>query len=189
MSYKMSIYQYISATPRGKIICTRQVLHLGTRAAVDQAMYRMVKSKVLIRLARGVFIRAGSKIPSAVAIAKAKAKAFGRSLTSHGEALADTMGLATKLFPRPRYANSAGTSSFGSIQGRTFFASKCDRKRHLKETEEGQTIRAFWHLGKAHFQAIARHIPRLLKPDLIEKIALQAAWMPYWMSDEFYELT
>jgi hypothetical protein len=186
MSSSLSVKLYISDTPFDKIITTREVLHLGTRTAVDQTLYRLVKCAELIRLARGVFVRAGSAIPPALAIVQAKSAAFGRSITTHGLTLAQDFGLVSRKDSLPIYCISSGTSAFHSIYDQTTLAGTCDRKRHLGESIEGRTIRAFWQLGKEVFESFAEDLIGGLTPSERVKIARQAAWMPAWMSDRFF---
>ncbi len=46
------------------------------RAAVDQTFYRLVNLGIIIRVARGLYIKATSKLPDVGEIAQAKAAAF-----------------------------------------------------------------------------------------------------------------
>ena len=64
MSTAAALEKYVAALPEGKAFATREVLHLGTRSAIDQGLYSMVKAGKLIRWARGIFIRAEKNSPS-----------------------------------------------------------------------------------------------------------------------------
>ncbi len=69
------IRRHIFQLPAGQLFATRHLLAYGSRAAVDQALYRLVRSGVIVRLARGVFVRqeAGAGLPSALQVAAVKA--------------------------------------------------------------------------------------------------------------------
>jgi hypothetical protein len=187
MSYAESIRDYVSNVPLDTIISTREVLHLGTRSAVDQTLYRLVKATTLIRLTPGLFIRAGSTIPASLVIVKAKAAAFGRAIATHGSILAHNFGLIGKEDALPTFCISGGSSSFNSLHGQTNFVGTCDRKRHLGESTEGRTIRAFWHLRRDTFEEIGKTLIGTLAPYERASVARQAAWMPAWMSDLFIQ--
>jgi hypothetical protein len=53
----IDVLDYISSRPRGATIRTREILHLGSRDAVDQALSRLVRGNKLIRVGRGRYIR------------------------------------------------------------------------------------------------------------------------------------
>jgi hypothetical protein len=144
VSYSGAIRDYVSNVPLGQIITTREVLHLGTRCAVDMTLSRMVKAALLVRVAWGAFIRAGSDLPPALAIITAKAEAFGRTIASHGKALGHEYGLCPKEDTLPTFCISSGSTSFFVVGDRRNLAGTCDRKRHFRERPEGRVIRALW---------------------------------------------
>jgi len=185
MSYAAEIRHYVSTIPLNQILSTREVLHLGTRAAVDLTLSRLVRAAALIRLAPGIFLRGGSVMPPAIAIVQAKAAAFGRSIASHGSVLAQRFGLIDERQFQSIFCIGGGSSSFSSIYEQTRFIGTCDRKRYLEESLEGQMIRAFWHLGREVFESIAHELMGLLTATEQARVARQAAWMPAWMSDKF----
>jgi hypothetical protein len=147
----------------------------------------LVKVNALIRLAPGIFLRAGSVIPPAIAIVQAKAAVFGRAIASHGSDLAQLFGIVYKKETEPIFCISSGSSSFTSVYERTNLVGTCDRKRRLGESLEGQTIRAFWHLGRDAFESIGRDLIARLTAQEQARVARQAAWMPAWMSDIFIQ--
>ncbi len=187
MSYSAEIRNYISQIPLGEIITTRQVLSLGTRGAVDMTLSRMVQSHELIRVAWGAFVRKGSVMPSVAEVILAKAQAFGRTIASHGTALAQGYGLLPKDDAPAPLCISAGTTAFFVFENKKRFASTCDRKRHLGESPAGRAIRALWRLGEEDFRSLPYQ--RLIDIQRLEKIQLvqHAAWMPSWMSDRLVQ--
>ena len=185
MSYADAIRNYVAEIPLNVILSTREVLNLGTRAAVDLTLSRMVKEATLLRVARGLFVRMGSTIPDLLTIAKAKARAFGRSICSHGAAIAHRFGLTQADMQSAKFCTGGGNTSFASVSDRINFVGICDRKRHLGDSMEGKTIRGFWHMGKETFLSKANSLLALLPASDQKLIARNAAWMPSWMSDEF----
>lgn len=89
------IRQYIFTLPPRRMFTTRDVLHCGKRSAVDQCLHMLIKNGMIIRLARGVFMRpvADSDLPSRAQIAVVKARAFGRRIINQSIAFARQLGL------------------------------------------------------------------------------------------------
>ena len=106
---------FISGVKPGKLFTTRDCLPLGNRAAIDQALCRLVKRNVLVRLARGVFTRSSTEPkPSLQEIVELKAKSFGRRIAAHGSALAYDLGLTEQQLPDDKvvFATDSSSSKF-----------------------------------------------------------------------------
>lgn len=74
------VRRHVHRIPKDVIFTTRELLNYAKRNTVDKTLSEFVKVGYLIRLARGVFIKQGSKIPSIYKIASAKARAFGKEI-------------------------------------------------------------------------------------------------------------
>jgi len=100
MAASSLIRRHILTLPEGGTFTTRDVLCFGTRAAVDQALSRMVKARKIRRLARGVFAKdpSYSEEYSLFEIAKLKAQAFGRKITQHPWTIASELGMAQAVY-------------------------------------------------------------------------------------------
>jgi hypothetical protein len=59
-----SIRRHIFSQPLDKILLTRDFLQYGLRGTVDVSLHRLVRNGTLMRVADGVFVRDGSKIPT-----------------------------------------------------------------------------------------------------------------------------
>jgi len=88
-SVRRQIYNYIDNKP----FSIRDFLNYGPRAAVDQVFYRMVKRGIIIRIARGLYIKDGAPIPSVQEVAITKAKAFHKTIAIHGSEAAHVLGI------------------------------------------------------------------------------------------------
>ncbi len=51
------IMEHAEALPEATPLCPSALLHLGKRAAVDQALWRLARSGRLMRICRGVYMR------------------------------------------------------------------------------------------------------------------------------------
>ena len=121
------IHEHIMRLPPTKIFTTRELLPYGTRAAVDQTLYRMVKSGFLTRLALGVFIRDPSKNPTLEEIAVAKLTAYGKRLVTYAENTLSNLKICSAPSPKQNiekndstYAIDSHSSSFATVRGRVY---------------------------------------------------------------------
>ncbi len=51
------IMEHGNRLPEGTPVVAKELLHLGSRAAVDQALSRLVRRGTLMRAARGIYVR------------------------------------------------------------------------------------------------------------------------------------
>src|SRR5258707_15452316 len=97
-----AILKRIREKRRGWVFTPRQFAHLGTRAAVDQALSRLQRTGQIHRLARGVYEfpkvhpKIGVLSPSPEAIANAMAERTGSRISISGAKAANRLGLSTQ---------------------------------------------------------------------------------------------
>ncbi len=103
ISCRAEIRRHIAGLTDGAIFRTKDVLQCGMRNAIDQTLWRMVKSNEIERLARGLFVstRTRKLDYSDYEIAVAKTKGFGNQIVLTGQECAEELGLGPKRkFPR-----------------------------------------------------------------------------------------
>lgn len=83
MSTTSCIRRHIDSLGTDDLFTTTDVLHCGTRPSVDQALYRLTKSREVVRWTSGVFSTASARRPSAEEVARAKTRARGDMLMIH----------------------------------------------------------------------------------------------------------
>lgn len=95
ISCRAEIRRHIAGLPEGAIFRTKDVLQCGMRNAIDQTLWRMVKSREIERLARGLFVstRTRKLDYSDYEIAVAKTKGFGNQIVLTGQECAEELGL------------------------------------------------------------------------------------------------
>lgn len=107
---RASIASLIVGIKVGVPFTTRQILGFGSRAAVDQALSRLVKEKRISRIARGVYVRprvsryTGVVQPVPESIASAVAE--GSPIVPHGAEAARRLGLTTQVPVAPIFYTS-----------------------------------------------------------------------------------
>jgi hypothetical protein len=191
-----AIREAITALPENALISSRDLVKYGLRNTVDQAIYRLIKTNFITRVARGVFIKSGAAWPSAFAVALCKAKAFGKNLVTHGQTIAQEL----KLLPEqedcrpPSAENEVESQLIFQIRGRSssfvfakrkiYLRGASDRVVHLGESPIGRLIRALWYIGrKVGDRHLAEAISRI-GHQALHLIIEQTAWMPAWLSNK-----
>lgn len=66
MSLPSLILERSHSLPEGTILSPKEFLHLGSRAAVDQAFSRLARGGVLSRVARGIYVRTATGVREVV---------------------------------------------------------------------------------------------------------------------------
>jgi hypothetical protein len=188
-----SIRQRIKEIPVGEPFTPALFLQYGTRAAVGQMLYRLVKSGEIIRAARGIFVCptmnrfVGNVMPQPIKIAKAIAKATGAIVDVHGAEATRLLGLSTQASVQPIFTTS-GISRiirYGNMNIRLQHVSQ--RKLALAGREAGLALAAMWYLGK--HELTSAHISRIqhkLPSAEFEVLRSATGVMPAWMSDVMY---
>jgi hypothetical protein len=177
------IYRHVRGLPKTTMFSTRELLQYGTRGAVDQVLYRMVKTGFIFRLARGIFIRDASKAPSAKQIAQFKAETFGGTVFPHAEKVLNDLEIQSK--PKREYFRfvvNRRSSSFQTYKGRVVLQGIGVRKAKLCEHDAGRVLYALWYLGDriCTKDIVASAINGFGRTDR-EELRRSSALMPAWL--------
>ena len=101
------VLEHATGVPEGTPLVAKELLHLGSRAAIDQVLSRLVQRGTLLRAGRGIYVlpvesRFGTRAPSAVKMVEGLANQRGETIVSHGTA-ANALGLTTQVPMRAVY--------------------------------------------------------------------------------------
>ena len=108
---------HLAGLGEGTPMTAKELLHLGTRAAVDQALSRLVRRGSLMRAGRGLYVRPvesrfGVRAPETAKVVLALAAQRGESIVPHGAAAANEFGLTTQVPVREVYLTSGPNRKF-----------------------------------------------------------------------------
>ncbi len=185
------IKRYIYRLPLDKIFSTREFLLYGSRTAVDQTLSKLVKKGMIIRLARGLFVKEGSNIEKITIcdVAKAKAESFGKQIAIWGGHLAVRLRLISQAHEEQIYSVNGSSSSFRFGDVTVHFRRVCARKMHLSTDTDigGQFLQALWHLGKQKLDELRREPLSQIwfKRTEREHIRLSVHLVPAWLAAAF----
>jgi hypothetical protein len=199
-----AIRSFINKLPVQKIFCTRDVLHLSTRANVDQTLFRLTRRGLIQRLARGVYVRDLFFKTSAQVIATARAIAFGKKIAEHPVQLLKEVNQA-KDHPIPTFSFWGRPGLFCleptdnelrrlvklgfAFKEPVRLTESCARKMSLAESKCGRVMHSIWHLKKENCTAakVTRLTDLMVRSD--EKLYHSIVrFIPAWLSDYFYLL-
>jgi len=187
MSTAKTIRERILRTPRAEPFTNTRFLKLGSRAAVDKALSRLVNQGTIIRIAQGVFMRPkenrfiGSVMPDIHKVVEVIAQDNGETIQVHGAEAVRRLKLTTQVPTLPVF-NTSGPSrelKVGNLTVKLKHAS--NRKLLLAGKRSGLALSALWYLGKNNINA---EVINTIQESLTESEfnTLKNTAMPAWMS-------
>ncbi len=193
MTAMAAIRAHVHALPQGEPFTSSDLLSEGTRASVDQALSRMVRSGAIERIARGVFVRprtnryVGKVPPAPEKVAQAVARASQSVIEVHGAEAAREFGLTTQVPMRSVFLTS-GSSRVIPVGGVSIeMRHVAERRLLLAGRPAGRAFAALMYLGKDEVTlGTIELLKRRLPPKEFEAMVSAASSMPSWLSDVFY---
>ena len=97
-----TILSHARDLPEGSVLSPKEFLHLGSRAAIDQAFSRLAKEGKLQRACRGTYVapvssRFGVRSPSPEKVVQSMAAQRGDTVVPHGAFAANSLGLTQQV--------------------------------------------------------------------------------------------
>ena len=181
------ILAYAEGLPEGAPISAKGLLHLGNRAAIDQALSRLVERGQLMRAGRGVYLRPissrfGIRSPSVQQAIEALASQRGEVIVSSGAAAANTLGLTTQVPVRSVYLTS-GRSRTMSLGKQVVELRHAPRwQLALANRPAGEVVRALAWLGPEKAEAALKALKRKLPSTTFQELVAVAPQLPTWLA-------
>ena len=181
------ILEHGTRLPEGTPVAAKSLLHLGNRAAVDQALSRLAERGQLIRAGRGVYLlpvtsRFGTRAPSVEQAVEALAAQRGEVIVSSGAAAANSLGLTTQVPVRSVYLTSGRTRKM-SLGKQTVELRHAPRwQLAMPHRPAGQAVRALAWLGPEKAEAALKTLKRKLPPAAFSELVAAAPQLPTWLA-------
>jgi len=187
------ILTHTAALPEGAAFRAKELLHLGSRAGVDQALTRLERSGAVSRISRGLYVRPiagrfGPRAPSPDKVVSALARATGETIAIHGAVAANALGLSTQTPLRTIYLTS-GRSRTVKVGGQTV------ELRHAPEWElllpgqvAGDALRAIAWAGKDRAHDTINALRQRLEPAEQQNLLGLRGRLPTWLAQEVSSL-
>jgi hypothetical protein len=191
-SLPQTILQRAQALPEGGVVSPKEFLHLGSRAAIDQAFSRLTKEERLLRVARGAYVasvttRFGARAPAPAKIVASLASLSGDVIAPHGAFSANALGLTQQVPVREVYVTSG--------RGYKLKLGRFEIPIHhvprwmlaLGTGPAGAAVRALAWLGAAHAREALALLHRTLTPSDWNTLASHCSALPSWMAKAICE--
>lgn len=182
------ILQLADESAEGTLLCANALLHLGTRAAVDQALSRLTRRGELMRICQGVYVRPvqtrfGPCPPSIPKVLSSLSTLWGETIVPCGALAANAFGLTTQVPMRLVYLTSG--------PGRKLtFGRLIVEMRHAPRWQlvapnrpAGDAVRALSWLDPSEVAEGLCAIRSKLSPEDFRQLAGLRAAMPSWMAE------
>ncbi|MBL8312322.1 MAG: type IV toxin-antitoxin system AbiEi family antitoxin domain-containing protein [Rubrivivax sp.] len=188
MSLPEQIVQHAKALPEGGVLSPKEFLHLGSRAAVDQAFSRLVKAGSLLRVARGSYTlpvssRFGARAPAPQKVVESMAAASGETVVTHGAAAANALGLTQQVPIREAYLTTGRTRKLKLGRSEVIVKQAPRWMFVLGSQPAGAAIRALAWLGREHAQESVQKLHRSLPQAEWRALTSHRANLPSWMAE------
>lgn len=187
------IMDHAQGLPEGAPLAAKSLLHLGTRAAVDQALSRLAGRGRLIRAGRGVYLRAvesrfGKRAPSVAQAMEALAAQRGEVIVLNGAAAANALGLTTQVPVRSVYLTS-GRSRILSLGKQAIELRHAPRwQLILPDRPAGEVVRAMAWLGPEKAVSALETLKRKLPPSAFDDLVAAAPQLPTWLAQNIVQV-
>lgn len=182
-----SILHHAAELPEGAPLAAKGLLHLGERAAVDQALARLAGRGRLIRAGRGLYLRPvesrfGARTPSVEQAVAGLALQRGETIVPSGAAAANALGLTTQVPLRHLYLTSgrSRTLRFGAQEVELRHAPRWQLIH--ADRPAGAAVRALAWLGAAQAETALATLKRTLAPATFAELLAAAPQLPGWLA-------
>jgi hypothetical protein len=183
------ILEHVAGLPEGAVLSAKELLHLGNRAALDQALSRLARRGQLQRAGRGVYVRPietrfGIRAPSTEKVVEAIASLRGETVVSHGAAAANALGLTTQVPARVVYLTS-GRSRHLKLGAQVVELKHAPGWQLIKAGEPaGEAVRALAWLGPAHAPEALKTLKRKLSESEFRALGATRHVLPGWLAEQ-----
>jgi hypothetical protein len=187
-----AVETYVEERPAGEPFATSELLGLGTRAAIDQALSRLAKAGTIERLASGIYVRSrvskyvGKVVPTPEEVAHAAARSTGSVVEVHGAEAAREFGLSTQVPVQPMFVTSGRSREIPYGEVTIVLRHAAPRHMILAGRPAGRAFAALLYLGRNEVtHEVIEAVRHRLSAAEFELLASARAQMPSWMSDVF----
>jgi hypothetical protein len=187
------IMHHARTLPEGEPLYAKQLLGLGGRAGVDQALSRLARTGALLRVGRGLYVRPiesrfGTRAPETEKLVEAIAGARGETVASHGAAAANALGLTTQVPTRSIYLTSGRSRTLTLGKLKVELQHVPSWQLTLAGRPGGEIVRALAWLGPERACQLSPLLKLKAQRSAIEEVARARIRLPEWMARQVSEL-
>ena len=187
-SLPYQIMSHAVESPEGTLLCPSALLHLGSRAAVDQALSRLARKGELMRVCQGVYVlpiqtRFGLRAPSIDKVLGSLSALWGETIVPCGGMAANALGLTTQVPERSVFLTSGPNRQLklGELAVELRHAPRWQLVAPHRPA--GDAVRALAWLGPEEVAENLGAIEKRLSSRDLEELAATRAVMPAWLAE------
>ena len=181
------VMKRVRASGRGSVFTPSDFLPVAGRAAVDQALSRLVKRGQLRRLARGLYDfpkvhpKLGPLSPAPDDVAQALARETGSQVQIAGARAANALGLSTQVPAQSTYLTDGPSRRV--VLGKRVVDLRHASPKHLiaPGSPAGTVVQALRHVGPVRAADVVQVASRRLSATDKKTLASTATQAPAWM--------
>jgi hypothetical protein len=187
-----SILLHAQSLPEGGVLSPKEFLHLGSRAAIDQAFSRLTKEGKLMRAGRGAYVnpvssRFGTRAPAPEKVVESLAAQSGEAVASHGAMAANILGLTQQVPIREVYLTSGRTRKLKLGQSEVLVKHVPRWMLALGTSPAGAAVRALAWMGPTHVRESLATLHHTLPTSEWRALTSSRAALPSWMAQAIGE--
>ncbi len=186
-SLPMQIMSQAVCSPEGVPLCPSALLHLGSRAAIYQALSRLACSGRLLRVCQGVYVvpiqtRFGLRPPALEKVIVSLSRHWGETIVPCGGLAANALGLTTQVPVRTVYLTSGRNRklTFGELTVELRQAPRWQLTAPNRPA--GEAVRAMSWLGPREVEASLEVIKGKFSTEDLQELAALNRFMPAWIA-------
>ena len=182
-----TVLRHAQRQPEGAPVLAKGLLHLGSRAAVDQALSRLVRRGALLRAGRGVYVlpvesRFGRRAPSVEKTIEGLAAARGERIANSGAMAANVLGLTTQVPVKRVFLTSGSSRTLTLGRERIELRHAPPWQLALADRRAGEAVRALAWLGRERAGAATGVVRQRLSEEERRELGSVSAQMPGWLA-------
>jgi len=183
------VLEHAATMREGASVSAKALLHLGSRAAVDQALSRLARSGALLRAGRGVYVlpvkgKFGARAPEVAKVVQEWASQRGETVVGSGAAAANALGLTTQVPVRQVFLTSGRTRKLK-------LGTQTVELRHAPPWQllypgqaAGEVIRSLAWVGPSGSAAALGKLKRKLHASELHAVTNARALLPTWLASQ-----
>jgi hypothetical protein len=181
-----NILSHAKTLPEGALISAKEFLHLGSRAAIDQALKRLKQRNELLPLYHGVYVRPvktrfGTRAPAAEKVVEGIAASRAETVVAHGAAAANSLGLTTQVPTKLVYLTS-GKSRKLKLGAQVVEMKHAPQWMLLPSNRAGEAVRALVWIGEHRAAEALTTLKHKLPQSTVEELIAVRPALPGWLS-------
>ena len=189
-----AIMEHAERLPEDALIRAGDLLHLGSRIAVNRALARLVKRDRLLRVYRGIYVRVftsefGSKYTASThRVVRNIARASGETIVINPAAVANGLGLSKHVPMRDSYLTTGRSRQFR-------FRALIVKMRHesgwriaIGTRKSADALRAVDWVGEEFAADALRKLKDRLSKEELQEMVDARPKLPPWLADKVGEV-